>query len=79
MSKPKGPFQCPFCKHEPFDTEEELDAHIKTQHPKAVGEAVKRILQEKQFRELRQGQESRRKAALLRLRRKRIAMSKVGV
>lgn len=31
-----GPFQCPFCKAEPFDTKKELEAHIKKTHPRTL-------------------------------------------
>lgn len=34
-----GPFQCPYCNAEPFDTKELLQKHIKAKHPK-TGEVV---------------------------------------
>lgn len=30
-----GPFECPYCDHDLFDTREALEAHIKKAHPKA--------------------------------------------
>lgn len=36
----EGPFQCPFCHAEPFDTKDKLEAHIRTKHPKAVEAAI---------------------------------------
>ena len=68
----EGPFQCPLCKHEPFETRELLSRHIKKAHPKTVQERAEKI-QERRFQEEEYNrQQTRRRGALLRLRRKRL-------
>lgn len=72
--KEKGPFQCAFCTTEPFETREDLEAHMRASHPEAVQETAKKI-QERHFQEEEyRRQQMRRKGALLRLRRKRVGM-----
>jgi len=34
------PFQCPFCHAEPFEDKNELEAHIRAKHPKALEAAI---------------------------------------
>jgi len=34
----EGPFQCPYCEAEPFDTKEALETHISTDHSEALQE-----------------------------------------
>ena len=68
-----GPFQCPYCKEEPFDTRDELDKHIKKLHPKMIEEYIERLKQ----KELQQRQmNGKRRGAIVRLQRKR--MKKLG-
>ena len=68
-----GPFQCPFCELEPFDTREELDAHLKKVHSKTMEEYIGRLRQD-EFQQ--QQMNTRRRGAIIRLRRKR--MRKLG-
>lgn len=65
----EGPFQCPFCDAFPFDTKDELTAHLKDKHPKVVEEYAEQIRQH-YIQQGIQRQQMRRRGAIIRLRRR---------
>ena len=75
---PIGPYQCPYCKADPFETREELEAHIKKQHPKAVEATLQKIAEFVLRIEGRQRQQNdrRRRLAIIRMRRERTQLQK---